>query len=478
MSAPEMHRLERAALEDPFLSDALEGMEIHQTHPSSPSLPQDLDELQQRLEKRVGEKEQRGAVVPMGQNPAGNARPSKRYPWRIAAAIILLLGLGLTAYFTFLNTGRPKDTLAKAGEKQNTSALQEPSVTSSATVADSTTQKVPSPPKEDSSANALGSIASSPSFKKQTGRKEQEPAAKEANRAPEPAAASGAVSSVPPATDKDVEALAKIAPGVAINREGKALPVTTIPQATAPTAFGQEDKANAFKKSYMIRGRADTTSYKQETTTNQGFVSIPDQPVYTGKVIDQNNNPLPGASLFLAGNYSVSSTITDKNGLFSLRLPKKDSAIKLTVASVGYEQASLSLSMQNRTGNVIRLQPQNNTLNEVVVTGLGVKRKEILKDNSQPRKPFVTKRAAPADGWPAYEIYLEANKKIINPDSTIKGDEIISFLVDKEGGLSSFKVEQSLSTAHDSAAIHLVQQGPSWKLLKGKKGRAWVTISF
>ena len=450
MSAPEMHQLERAALEDPFLSDALEGMEIHQTHPSSPSLPQDLDQLQQRLDKRVGEGEQQGAVVPIGQSPAGSSRPSMRYPWRIAAAVILLLGLGLTAYFTFLNTSRPKNTLAKAAEHSG------PPRQEAESAADTANQKISATPKDDSSANVPGSIASSPPVKKQTVRKGEEPAAtKEADRAPEPAAASG----VPPPTASSGAA-------------------SSAPPATAPTAFGQQDKANAFKKSYMIRGRADTTSYKQETTTNQGFVFIPDQPVYTGKVIDQNNNPLPGASLFLAGNYSVSSTVTDKNGLFSLRLPKKDSAIKLTVASVGYEQTSLSLSMQNRTGNVIRLQPQNNALNEVVVTGLGVKRKEILKDNSQPRKPFVTKRAAPTDGWPAYEIYLEANKKIINPDSTIKGDEIISFLVDKEGGLSSFKVEQSLSTAHDSAAIHLVQQGPSWKLLKGKKGRAWVTISF
>jgi len=280
------------------------------------------------------------------------------------------------------------------------------------------------------------------------------------------------------APGKDAEALAKVTPGLAINREGKTLPVTTVPPATPPTAFRQLDKAKATQSSEMFRHRADTSSFKKDTARYLGFASVPDQPVYTGKVIDQNNNPLPGASLFLAGNYSVSSTITDKNGLFSLRLPKKDSAIKLTVASVGYEQASLSPSTQNRTGNIIQLQPQNNALNEVVVTGLGTKRKEILQNNSQPRKPFVTKKAAPVDGWSAYQIYLEANKKLINPDSTIKGDEIISFLVDKEGGLSSFKVEQSLSTAHDSAAIHLIQQGPSWKLLKGKKGRAWVTISF
>jgi len=49
--------------------------------------------------------------------------------------------------------------------------------------------------------------------------------------------------------------------------------------------------------------------------------------------------------------------------------------------------------MENRTGNIIQLQPQANAMNEVVVTGFGTKRKEILQDNSDrerisfPKKP-------------------------------------------------------------------------------------------
>ena len=482
LSAPEMHRMERAALEDPFLSDALEGMEIHQSHPSSPSLAQDLDELQQRLDRRIGKEEQRGIVVPMVPSPKKDTRRARLYPWRIAAVLILLLGLGLTAYYTFLTTARQKNSLAKAAESKSelaSKAQQSPATSPAPAAADTTTLKLNEPPKTTSlPGKAPESIASATTTaKKQAVRKE--PAV--ANEADIPAQSDGRADSstlVATGREKETETLAKITPGLAINRESKSLPATTVPKTAAPTTIGQQDKVRATSSSEMFRRRADASSYKKDTATYQSFAVIPEQPVYTGKVIDQNNNPLPGASLFLAGYYSVSSTVTDKNGLFSLRLPKKDSAIKLTVASVGFEEASLSLNMQNRTGNVIRLQPQNNALNEVVVTGYGAKRKEIVQNNSQPQKPFVTKKAAPVDGWPAYQIYLEANKKLINPDSTIKGDEIISFLVSKEGGLSSFKVEQSLSSAHDSAAIHLIQQGPSWKLLKGKKGRAWVTISF
>ena len=87
-------------------------------------------------------------------------------------------------------------------------------------------------------------------------------------------------------------------------------------------------------------------------------------------------------------------------------------------------------------------------------------------------------KAVPADGWKAYSEYLRMNKKITTADSTIRGNEIVSFLVDINGGVSSFKIEKSLSPAHDAEAIRLVKSGPAWRLLKGKKERATATISF
>jgi cytoskeletal protein RodZ len=478
LSAPEMHQLELAALEDPLLSDALEGMEIHHSLPSSPSLHQDLEELQKRLDNRVGQKDRKGVLLLF------------RSPWKVAAVLILLLGLGLTAYFTFLNTARQKNSLAK--DDRNSAA---PSLAAGDTIA-----------------------LDKQTAQKQTSQKEQA-SAKEADHSSEPAASPSA--NKPPETAKTSKQ-EDLATGNTIRKasratgSGEAPPAgeaaTTIddkekatpekeaavkkadhlpePAALSGTASGyvQAPMERANYKTLTIRGRKDTTAYKKDTAAylqgmaySDQYASVPsaapDQLVFTGKVIDQNNKPLPGASLHLKDNYLVNTT-TDKNGFFSLRLPKTDSAAKLTVAYVGYEQASLGLSAENRTGNVIQLQPQANALNEVVVTGYGAKRKEIIKDNSQPRKEFLTKRAIPAEGWPAYQSYLEVNKKATNPDSTLKGDVIISFIVNKEEGLSSFKVEQSLSPAHDSAAIRLIQQGPSWKLLKGKKTRAWVTISF
>ena len=77
LSAREMHQLEQDALDDPFLADALEGLG------SAPAaeVAQDMEALRTRLQHRVEQK--RKQIIP----PV----------WRLAAAIILLLGLGFMA---------------------------------------------------------------------------------------------------------------------------------------------------------------------------------------------------------------------------------------------------------------------------------------------------------------------------------------------------------------------------------------------
>ena len=57
MTAAEMHRLEKAAMDDPILADMLDGYR-HTATPSS-----DLIALQQKLQQRIAGDERKGAVV-------------------------------------------------------------------------------------------------------------------------------------------------------------------------------------------------------------------------------------------------------------------------------------------------------------------------------------------------------------------------------------------------------------------------------
>jgi hypothetical protein len=83
MTAAEMHSLEKAALDDPMLADALEGYKMTTT------APEDLQQLQQRLQKRVENKESK-KVFFMGAS------------WlKIAASVVLIAGAGWLVVQTF-----------------------------------------------------------------------------------------------------------------------------------------------------------------------------------------------------------------------------------------------------------------------------------------------------------------------------------------------------------------------------------------
>jgi len=85
MNAKEMHALERAALQDPFLADAIEGYRDASFEQSR----QHLNEITAVLQK---EKEETKVV----------AMPAKAFQWwRVAAMIIVVAGVGIFSWYIF-----------------------------------------------------------------------------------------------------------------------------------------------------------------------------------------------------------------------------------------------------------------------------------------------------------------------------------------------------------------------------------------
>lgn len=87
----------------------------------------------------------------------------------------------------------------------------------------------------------------------------------------------------------------------------------------------------------------------------------------TGKVLDEKGQPLIGASVKVKGLSTGVST--NANGEFSIDVP--GNAI-LVVSFIGYDPQEVSVA--GKTTLTIRLTPSTNTLNQVVVTALGIKR--------------------------------------------------------------------------------------------------------
>jgi hypothetical protein len=238
-----------------------------------------------------------------------------------------------------------------------------------------------------------------------------------------------------------------------------------------------------------------------------------DKNLFTGKVISIDGRPVAFASISLKDQ--PDATMTDSNGSFSLRVSRPDTLLHITVRSAGYLAASTVLRnnvnvasdpiyrhFQNKDnknydnldqptiyGNQIRLRPENSmALKEISIAAKSrSKRKEAVvpmtdaeaqeKLNGGRQTPG-SQKTEPFGGWAAYNNYLENNKKISTADSIFTGNEIVSFVVGRNGKLTSFRIGQSISTTHDAEVIRLVRQGPAWKLLKGRKERMTLIVTF
>jgi TonB-dependent starch-binding outer membrane protein SusC len=104
--------------------------------------------------------------------------------------------------------------------------------------------------------------------------------------------------------------------------------------------------------------------------------SVAEKPVViniTGVVIDENNEPLVGASIIVKG--TTIGTITDVDGKFSLSV--QDEKAVLVIQFIGYQSKEVVVGTQTLIS--VRLDVNDKTLNEVVVVGYGTaNRKDIL----------------------------------------------------------------------------------------------------
>ncbi len=92
----------------------------------------------------------------------------------------------------------------------------------------------------------------------------------------------------------------------------------------------------------------------------------------TGKVIDETNEPMIGVTVMLPG--TTTGTVTDFDGNFSLEAPKGSKT--LTISFVGYESQTVTIPANNNIN--VKMEPQTQLLNDVVVVGYGTQRKSDL----------------------------------------------------------------------------------------------------
>lgn len=142
----------------------------------------------------------------------------------------------------------------------------------------------------------------------------------------------------------------------------------------------------------------------------------------SGRVVDESNLPVPGASVTLKGTTKVVST--DSKGEFSISVPENGT---LVFSFIGYQTQEVPVN--NRKSIQVSLVPLQNQLDDVVITAFGVTQKKIetlgaqsslnVKDLKQPVANLSTVLAGRVSG--VVGVQRSAEPGLDNADIFIRG---------------------------------------------------------
>ena len=446
MSVEEMHALEKAALDDPFLADAIEGMDTAIKQHGEVSVAAGLTELKKQFEQKPEEKPK---VIPM--------KPAGWFKWA-AAAMIIITG-GAVALNYWQKTDEPNDQLAVTETKK------EKEIPSQAKAENDSISSYLS----NGNANLDSQVANKSTVPVVARQKSTQPSGTITSQRE---VSDAAVVSEVAADKNDDETATKQKENVAALAKPKK--DSTATTATEEVAIVGDAYKTTNQNKAPIKNDNEVSIVSGNIKNDQGNAGLSQLNNFRGQVLDSRSNPLSFATIQLRNN-TDRGLVTDKLGNFEIK--SNDSTLDVSITSVGYEEQNVRLR-NDITMNKVVLTPSQNAMNEVVVVeGYGTRRAK--KEESGFKKPTVmVQNAEPNGGWMKYQQYIDSNKNKQLLIADITGEVVVSFQVDRAGILSDFKIEKSLTPQYNEEAVRLIKQGPSWKLLKGRKARATVIIRF
>jgi hypothetical protein len=438
MSAQQMHAMEKAALDDPFLAEAMEGYEAVKDKEWNNQLV--------ALREQISNKGRVAKVIPLHK--------SKNNWWKASAAV-LIIGTGAT--LTFISN---QDKKAVTGQEQIAQNVP--------VISDSITQNhIQSPVSVTQSLNPNASATKED--KKAIAGTETRVENNGNNPSQEIIAEPGALVLKPvvPATSNATTADGKV--------------VILAPAANNKTTYAENADVAKDINSEKNKPAAKQAAEAEASVTrqkNQGLSAAKKEAMlnnfFTAQVVADDNTPLPFTNISIKKeNFG---TYADANGI--VRLVSTDSVLNVEVKSVGYLPAVYTLRNNQTQAKIILHEDEAAFKGKTVIS-------KASKNNTQKsrRATLLTDSAVnvePADGWDNYNTYVANNLDI--PEAMLKSDlhgEVeLTFDVKSNGTISNIRVNKSLGTEYDDAAKRLLQEGPQWKVKKGKKTSASVKVQF
>jgi TonB family protein len=405
LSAAQRHALEKKALSDPFLADALEGAE----EISSDEFSKDVAGLSEK-------------ILP---------RKTLFTPLRIAAGLLVVIAGGWVS-LSLLN--QPDTELLTSSEKKSQKSVAQDSAAREEQIKDEKKDQLLTLKREDKKEVP------------QTERPRVPPTV-----SPELASRDGGAGAKP--SEEPVQQQAEIADAGPVSEQEAARDSIRAPVAQTSKTQGlaseqPEEQSRRASSGSTLKKQADfipSDDAKAKKDESDG------RKIITGKVMmAEDDLALPGVNVRVKG--SSQGTVTDLNGNYSLEVVQANPTLVFSFIGL---QTQEGVPGNSRTLD-IKLAEDVSQLSEVVVTGTAVP----ADLSSEP----VIKLAEPVGGLRAYDKYLDGNLRYPQQaiENNIKGRVYIQFTVSVDGSLGEFKVMKSLGYGCDEEVIRLVKEGPAW----------------
>jgi TonB family protein len=416
LSGPEKNALEKKALNDPFLADALEGAE---------SIPADEFTTDiASLSKKIRKANDGSLFTPL----------------RIAAGVILMIGIGSL----FLLINEPDAQLIASKEATPVDSLAgKDSLNATLLALEKETKDALQEAQSQQAAKSDQQIASA---------KKSEAEAKDASKADDALASADQGKSEGPKLQPVVTEPIVTAGREAEDSRDKIAEVevqaedlkeeTTKAKKALAIAPSEQQNQDKDARASGLRG--------EDRAVSSGFA----QQNITGQVTSMDDgSPLPGVNVVIKGTNQ--GTVTDVNGNYSV--PSQGTSTVLEFSFIGMK--TVDSKVTNTTKNDVVMAPDATQLSEVVVTGLNLQN-TALDGTAEP----VVKLALPKGGLRAYNKYLEKNLRYPAEaiENKVKGKVTIQFVVTTAGDLTDFNVVKGLGHGCDEEVIRLVKEGPTW----------------
>lgn len=421
MTSSERNALERKAMNDPFLADALDGIE----ELSADDFSKDLAALNGKI--------------------LGTEKKSFWIPLRIAAGIFVVTGVSLTFYFLSKEDNDTEwissNTETKADSipaDDNDSITKKPELLTlnkaDALEANPESKEEASSQSRKSKQQFADTLRSSAFALKQTDvEAKMESASAPPALIPEPVRAEKGEEA--PATKTEAEASEKRTLADAKQEETKVAP------SVLRKALREEAEKDSKKKN------SPSSSYTGEVLENLRVV--------TGKVTSaEDGSGLPGVNVIIKG--TTKGTITDEEGNYRIELGAEKNP-ELSFTFIG--TTTIEVPVNNQSNIDTQLAADVSQLSEVVVVGYGTDN-GVAADDDFPTLII----AEPNGGRRAFKKYLETNIQYPQQalENKIEGKVTVQFTVTSDGLLNEFKVIKGIGSGCDEEVIRLIKQGPKW----------------